>query len=153
EAPINRVVLPNGLTVLLVQEGKVPLVGMTLQYRVGSRDDPAGRPGLSALAAKLMVRTTMHLAAGEDEGRLEGAGSYDSKWNTGFDQSMLAVTVPAEEIALPLWLWSDQMGFFVGRIDERLIQQQLAALRNERLQKIDSRPAGRVSELASQALY
>jgi predicted Zn-dependent peptidase len=153
EAPINRVVLPNGLTVLLVREGKVPLVGMTLQYRVGSRDDPAERPGLSALAAKMMVRTTMHLAEGEYERRLEAAGSYDSKWNTGFDRSTLALTVPAEEIALPLWLWSDQMGFFAQRIDERLIQQQLAALRNERLQKIDSRPAGRVSELASQALY
>lgn len=153
EAPVNRVVLPNGLTVLLVREGEVPLVGMVLEYRVGSRDDPPGRPGLTGLAQRLMGRATLHLAEGEYERRLEAAGSYDSRWSTGVDRATFALTIPADEIALPLWLWSDQMGFAGERIDDHAIQQQLAIMRNERLQKIDSRPAGHVAAFASQALF
>jgi zinc protease len=149
----TEVVLPNGMTVVLAPDHTAPVVGLELRYLVGSGDDPPGRPGLSVLTQRLMVRATTHLAEGEYDRRLDAAGGYDSEWHTGFDRTVFRVTVPAEELALPLWLWSDQMGFFADRLDAALVRQQLAVARNERVQRIDNIPAGRVGELARAHLY
>ena len=122
EAPVEHFVLPNGLTVLLATDHKAPLIGMQLRYRVGTRDEPESRPGLAGLVQRLMMRATMHLGEGDYDRYLDGAGGFDSGWRTAVDQSISWVTVPAEEVALPLWLWSDQMGFFAstrGRSSDR----------------------------------
>src|SRR6476469_6970993 len=135
DLPVQRFVLPNGLTVLLAPDHKAPLVGMQLRYRVGTRDDPQSRPGLTALAQRMMMRATMHVGEGDYDRYLDTAGGFDSGWTTSLDQSTFWVTVPSEELALPLWLWSDQMGFFAGRVDDRLIAQQLQVARNERVER------------------
>jgi zinc protease len=153
EGAVRRVVLPNGLKIVLAPDRQAPLVGMALQYQVGSRDDPDKRPGLALLAKMLMLRATKHTGEGEYDRRLEAAGCVDSRSSTTFDQTKFELTVPAEEIALPLWLWSDQMGFAVDRIDQRLIDQQLSTVRNQRTQQYENRAAGRVSEIALGALY
>jgi zinc protease len=153
EAPVERVVLRNGLTVLLAVDHKAPVIAMSLTYRVGTHDDPEGRPGMSALAPRLMVRATAHVAEGEYDRRLEAAGGYDSAWNAAYDTTTLRVTLPSDQIALPLWLWSDQMGFAAPRIDDRLIAQQLAVVQNERTEKVDNVPGGRVPLMVMEALY
>jgi predicted Zn-dependent peptidase len=153
EPPVQRIVLPNGLTVLLAADHKAPLVGMQLRYRVGTRDEPESRPGLAGLVQRLMMRATMHLAEGDYDRYLDAAGGFDAGWLTSLDQSTAWVTIPSEALALPLWLWSDQMGFFATRVDDRLIAQQLQVARNERVQRHENRPAGRVSELTAAELY
>jgi zinc protease len=153
EPPVQRIVLPNGLTVLLATDRSSPLVGMQLRYRVGTRDEPASRPGMAALVQRMMVRATVHLGEGDYDRYLDAAGGFDSGWLTALDHSSFWVTVPAEELALPLWLWSDQMGFFAGRLDDRLIAQQLQVAHNERVQRIENRPAGIVSDLIEAELY
>jgi len=153
EPSIARTVLPNGLTVLLVEDHAAPLVGFELRYKVGTSDEPPSRPGLAGLAQKLMVRATQHLAEGEYDRRLDAAGCFDSRWSTSLDRTIFRVTAPAHEIALPLWLWSDQMGFFAARVDAGLIERQLAGARNERAEKLENVPAGRVHELVDAQLY
>jgi zinc protease len=149
----TRVVLPNGLTVLLAPDSEVPVVGLELCYRVGSRDDPEGRPGLAALVHRLMVRATTHVGEGEYDRRLDAAGVANSRWTTELDRTYFRLTVPADELALPLWLWSDQMGFLVGGLDQRLIDQQIATLQNEYVQRIENAPGGRVAGMTTAALY
>jgi zinc protease len=153
EPSVERTVLPNGLTVLLAVDRSAPLVGMQLRYRVGTRDEPASRPGLATLVQRLMARATMHVGEGDYDRYLDAVGGYDAGWRTSLDQSTFWVTVPAEELALPLWLWSDQMGFFAGALNDRLIAQQLQVTHNERVQWFENRPAGIVPELIAAELY
>jgi predicted Zn-dependent peptidase len=153
DLPVQRLVLPNGLTVLLARDRTAPLIGMELRYRVGTRDDPASRPSLAALAQSLMLRATTHLRDGDYDRKLDAAGGFDSAWTTNLDDSIFSVTVPSEEMALPLWLWSEQMGFFAARLDERLIAQQLQWLRNQRVQRYENQPAGRVPDLLMAELF
>jgi predicted Zn-dependent peptidase len=126
---------------------------MHLRYFVGSRDDPENRPGMAGLVQRLMLRATTHLGEGEYTRYLDAAGGYDSGAITTLDRSVSWVTIPSEELALPLWLWSDQMGFFAGRVDDRLIAQQLQGMQNERVQRYENRPAGIVPELVAAELY
>lgn len=152
-APVPRVALPNGLVVLLAEDHKAPVVGLELRYAVGSRDDPPDRPGLAALTQRLMVQATRHVGVGQYERFLDGAGAWDSRYTTSLDRSIFSVTVPADRIALPLWLWSDQMGFFIERVDDRMVAEQVAVVLNEHAQKIDNAPAGRLHDFVDAAMY
>jgi predicted Zn-dependent peptidase len=146
-------VLPNGLTVVLTEDHRAPLIGAELRYRVGSRDDPPARPGMAGLLPRLMTRATQHLGDGEYDRRLDAAGCFDSRWVATLDRTFFGVTAPAEQLGLVLWMWSDQMGFFAGRVDAPRIDAQVAVHGNERLQRIDNVPAGRVPEMVTSALY
>src|SRR5262245_55220405 len=50
--------LDNGLEVILAPDSKVPKFGMTLVYRVGSSNEPAGRSGFAHLFEHLMFSGT-----------------------------------------------------------------------------------------------
>jgi predicted Zn-dependent peptidase len=150
---VPRVVLPNGLVVLLAEDHKAPVVGLELRYAVGSRDDPPDRPGLAALTQRLMVQATKHVGKGQYERWLDGAGAWDSRYATSLDRSTFRVTVPSNRLALPLWLWSDQMGFFIERLDDAMIAEQVAVVLNEHAQKIDSVPGGHVRDFVDAAMY
>lgn len=50
----QRVVLENGLVVMLLEDHELPLVEATALIRTGSRDDPAGRTGLADLGATVL---------------------------------------------------------------------------------------------------
>src|SRR5262245_22308015 len=152
-AAVQRFVLANGLTVVLAPNSTVPLVGVKLQYRVGMRDEPESRPGIATLAQRLMVRATMHVGEGDYDRHLDAAGAFDAGWRTSLDHSSLWVTVPPEELALPLWMWSDQMGFFAGRLDERLLAQQMTVTKNERVQLRENGPAASVPDLIAAELF
>ncbi len=153
EPAIPRIVLPNGLVVLLSEDHKAPVVGMELRYAVGARDDPPGRPGLAALTQRLMTQASKHVGPGEYDRLLDSVSAWDRRQNTVLDRTTFLVSVPSERIALPLWMWSDQMGFFVERVDQKMLSEQITIIQNEHTQKIDAVPAGRVRDFVDAALF
>jgi predicted Zn-dependent peptidase len=50
--------LPNGLSVVLLQDARFPMVTVRLAFQAGSRFDPAGLPGLAEAAASLLTDGT-----------------------------------------------------------------------------------------------
>src|SRR5262249_58061385 len=56
--PYKRVVLPNGLTLLLMERHELPLVSLQLIVKTGSVADPAGKEGLAAITAELLRKGT-----------------------------------------------------------------------------------------------
>ena len=52
--PIARQVLPNGLTVMVVERRTLPLVTIRLSLRAGASRDPTDLPGLAAFTARLL---------------------------------------------------------------------------------------------------
>ncbi|HEU4432169.1 MAG TPA: pitrilysin family protein [Pyrinomonadaceae bacterium] len=54
----REVVLPNGLTVVVVEDNRLPLVSYRLAFRVGGAFDPPGLPGLIDLLAGLLPEGT-----------------------------------------------------------------------------------------------
>ncbi|MBT9537116.1 MAG: insulinase family protein, partial [Nitrospirae bacterium] len=45
-AGVNEYKLDNGLKVLVIEDHKSPLATFQIWYRVGSRDEPAGKSGI-----------------------------------------------------------------------------------------------------------
>lgn len=56
--PISESKLPNGLTVVLVEDARFPLVSLRLSFTAGSKYDPNDLPGLSAMVASLLTEGT-----------------------------------------------------------------------------------------------
>ena len=48
ELKVEKYTLPNGLEVILHEDHTTPVVGVNLWYKVGSKDEKAGRTGLRA---------------------------------------------------------------------------------------------------------
>ena len=56
--PVFETSLPNGLTVVMVDDGRIPLVTLRLAFRCGNRRDPKDLPGLTAIVADLLTQGT-----------------------------------------------------------------------------------------------
>ena len=54
----QRVQLPNGLTLLLVEKHELPLISIEVVLRSGSVADPAGKEGVASLTASLLRKGT-----------------------------------------------------------------------------------------------
>lgn len=54
--PTHEVTLPNGVRLLVVESHKLPVLALTLAMRAGDFADPAGKEGLAAMTADLLVK-------------------------------------------------------------------------------------------------
>lgn len=52
----QRLVLPNGITVFLLEDHELPLVHLSAYFRLGSQDDPADKVGMANLVAEGLSR-------------------------------------------------------------------------------------------------
>jgi len=90
----HRQVLPNGLTLLVLPDHRLPLVEMQLLVRAGSGDDPPGMGGLSDLTATLLRRGTTTRSARQVAEEIDFLGaSLDAgadRDRTVFDMEILA---------------------------------------------------------------
>ena len=56
--PIHESKLPNGLSVVMVEDARFPLVTVRLSFQAGSKFDPQGMPGLASMVASLLTQGT-----------------------------------------------------------------------------------------------
>ncbi|MGB2645734.1 MAG: pitrilysin family protein [Candidatus Acidiferrum sp.] len=89
-APHEKVVLKNGLTVLLMQKRGVPLVNVFAMVKAGAAADPEGEEGLASVTAALLrkgtkTRTGQQFAADFDfiGGSFEAEASADFAYISG----------------------------------------------------------------------
>ena len=57
---VEKYTLPNGLTVLLHEDHKTPVVAVNLWYKVGSKDEKPGRTGFAHLFEHMMFQGSKH---------------------------------------------------------------------------------------------
>ncbi|QIR13854.1 M16 family metallopeptidase [Shewanella aestuarii] len=144
--------LANGLTVILHQDTSDPLVHVDVTYHVGSARELAGRSGFAHLFEHMMFQGSQNVA---DEQHFkvvtEAGGTLNGTTNS--DRTNYFETVPSNQLEKMLWLESDRMGFFLPALTSEKFEVQRETVKNERAQRIDNRPYGRMSERFAQALY
>lgn len=150
--PYKKYQLANGLTVILHQDKSDPLVHVDVTYHVGSARELAGRSGFAHLFEHMMFQGSEHVA---DEQHFkvvtESGGTLNGTTNT--DRTNYFETVPSNQLEKMLWLESDRMGFLLPALTDKKFEVQRETVKNERAQRIDNRPYGRLNERFNQALY
>lgn len=72
--PYKKVMLKNGMTVLLMERHEVPLVSMNYIVRAGSAADPGGKEGLASVTAALLRKGTKTRTADQVSQELDFVG-------------------------------------------------------------------------------
>src|SRR3954462_5032474 len=153
--PFEKYQLPNGLTVLLSEDHRAPVVGVDLWYHVGAVNERPGRSGFAHLFEHLMFQGSKHLQGDERIvfATLERNGATNLNGTTEFDRTNYFETMPKDRLELALWLESDRMGFLLDAVDQKKLDAQRDVVRNERRQSIENVPYGRAEERLVQLLY
>ncbi len=139
--PFETYRLPNGLTVILHEDHTAPIVGVHVQYDVGSKDEKPGRTGFAHLFEHLMFQGTEHVPKGEDDRLVEAAGG-DMNGSTSQDTTQYWEQVPSNALEQMLYLQADRMGYLLPALDQAKLDNQRDVVRNERRQSYEMRPYG-----------
>lgn len=140
----HRFTLPNGLTVIVHEDHKAPVVAVSIWYHIGSADEPAGKTGFAHLFEHLMFSGSEH-HKGTYFQPFELAGATDMNGTTWFDRTNYFETVPTTALDMALWMESDRMGHLLGAIGQNELDTQRGVVQNEKRQG-ENRPYGRVDE-------
>ncbi|HEY4291653.1 pitrilysin family protein [Luteibacter sp.] len=144
DIPYSRFQLPNGLTVVVHEDHKAPVVAVSIWYHVGSADEPAGKTGFAHLFEHLMFSGSEN-RKGTYFQPFELAGATDMNGTTWFDRTNYFETVPTTALDMALWMESDRMGHLLGAIGQKELDTQRGVVQNEKRQD-ENRPYGRVDE-------
>jgi zinc protease len=153
DAPLTfeKHILANGLTLLVHEDHKAPLVSVQVWYQVGSRDEAPGKTGFAHLFEHLMFNGSQHH---DDEyfRPLEAAGASLINGTTNTDRTNFFETVPTGALDLALWLESDRMGALLPAVNQAKLDEQRGVVKNEKRQR-EGQPYAKVDELLTQNLY
>ena len=150
--PFEQYTLPNGLRVILSQDRTTPTLAVNMWYHVGSKNEEKGRTGFAHLFEHVMFTGSGHIPYGLHDKYTSGIGG-DNNGTTDNDRTLYYETVPANYLEAALWLESDRMGFLLDALDIAKLNAQRDIVKNERRQRIDNQPYGRVGEILSAAMY
>ncbi len=146
--------LPSGLDVVLHVEHRVPIVHVEVWYKVGSKDEVAGKTGFAHLFEHMMFQGTKHIPEDAYFKYLSQAGASARNGSTSTDRTNYFETLPASQLELGLWLESSRMGFLLDRPSfKETFANQRDVVKNERRQRVENVPLGAVSRLELETLF
>jgi zinc protease len=151
EIPYQRFVLPNGLTLIVHEDHKAPIVAVNVWYHVGSKNERPGRTGFAHLFEHLMFNGSENYDK-DFFGPLEQAGATDMNGTTNEDRTNYFENVPTNALDLVLWMESDRMGHLTGAISQPKLDEQRGVVQNEKRQG-ENEPYGKVWDFLTPKLY
>ena len=151
DVPYQRFVLKNGLTLIVHEDHKAPIVAVNIWYHVGSKNERLGKTGFAHLFEHLMFGGSEHHQSRYLEA-LEPIGATDLNGTTNNDRTNYFENVPTSALDYTLWLESDRMGHLLGAIDQKILDLQRGVVQNEKRQG-ENQPYGLVDELVTKGTY
>ncbi|WKD49465.1 M16 family metallopeptidase [Microbulbifer spongiae] len=150
--PYKKYQLANGLTVIIHEDKSDPLAHVDVTYHVGSAREQIGNSGFAHFFEHMMFQGSENVRD-EEHFKIvsESGGTLNGTTNT--DRTNYFQTVPVNQLEKMLWLEADRMGFLLDAVTQEKFEVQRETVKNERGQRIDNRPYGRLSETMSAALY
>jgi len=122
--PHEKIVLKNGLTVLLLQKRGVPLVDLSAVVKTGAAADPAGQDGLASVTAALLRKGTKTRTAQQFAADLDFIGAeFDADATSDF--TAIRANFLTKDLSKGLELFADALlhpTFPQGETDKILAQ-------------------------------
>jgi zinc protease len=151
DIPFEKFVLKNGLTLIVHEDHKAPIVAVNVWYHVGSKNEKPGRTGFAHLFEHLMFNGSEHYP-GEFFTPFEEAGATEQNGTTSEDRTNYFQNVPTNALDMALWMESDRMGHLLGAIDQAKLDEQRGVVQNEKREG-ENQPYGKVFDFLPPRLY
>ncbi len=151
DIPFKKYVLPNGLTLIVHEDHKAPIIAFNIWYHVGSKNEKIGKTGFAHLFEHLMFNGSEHY--NNDYFQLmESIGATDLNGTTNNDRTNYFENFPVSALDKVLWIESDRMGFMVNAIDSAKLNEQRGVVQNEKRQG-ENQPYAIAEELTTKSTY
>jgi zinc protease len=151
DIPFQKFVLDNGLTLIVHEDHKAPIVAVNMWYHVGSKNEKPGKTGFAHLFEHLMFGGSEH-AKGRYIDAMERIGATDANGTTNSDRTNYFENVPTSALDYTLWMESDRMGHLLGALDQTTLDLQRGVVQNEKRQG-ENQPYGVTGQLLTQNTY
>jgi zinc protease len=126
----QKFTLDNGLTLIVHEDHKAPIVAFNVWYHVGSKNEKSGKTGFAHLFEHLMFNGSENY--NDDYFKpMQKVGATDLNGTTNEDRTNYFENVPTSALDLALWLESDRMGHLKGAISEARLDEQRGVVQNE----------------------
>jgi len=151
DIPYQKFVLDNGLTLIVHEDHKAPIVAFNVWYHVGSKNEKPGRTGFAHLFEHLMFNGSENY--NDDYFKpMQKIGATDLNGTTNEDRTNYFENVPTSTLDLVLWMESDRMGHLQGAINQAKLDEQRGVVQNEKRQ-YDNEPYSISEELIAKAIF
>lgn len=107
-ASIKEYMLDNGMKVIIIEDHNSPLATFQIWYRVGARNEPSGKTGISHLLEHMMFKGTEKYGPKQFSNIIQRNGGTDNAFTTK-DHTMYFQTLSSDRISLSIELESDRM--------------------------------------------
>jgi zinc protease len=149
--PYEKFVLDNGLTLIVHEDHKAPIVAVNVWYHVGSKNEKEGKTGFAHLFEHLMFNGSEHY--NDDYFKpFDRVGATGMNGTTNFDRTNYFQEVPKNALDMALWMESDRMGHLLGAIDQARLDEQRGVVQNEKRQG-ENQPYGKVFTTAFKNIF
>ncbi len=111
--PYKKFVLTNGLTLIVHEDRKAPIVAVNVWYHVGSKNERPARPGCPSVRAPHVQRVRA-LQRRLFQVRSREPAATDLNGTTNNDRTNYFQNVPTSALDIALWMESDRMGHLLG---------------------------------------
>jgi zinc protease len=145
----KRIVLKNGMVLLLSEKHEIPMVTVSMAIKAGSVVEPADKPGLASLTASLLTQGTAKRTANQISREIDFVGGSLSV-SGGDDYASAGLRVLKKDIKTGFDLLSDVLmhpDFDQKEID-RKVKETLAAIQQQK-----EEPAVIAGEAFSKAVF
>ena len=125
----ERLVLANGLEVILEPDPSSARVAVVVAYGAGSSSDPPGLAGLAHMAEHMAFRRSLHVGEQQFFDLPHHWGAAEQTAFTAQDATVYQMLVPPEQLARALWLESERMAFVLPalRADQLALERRIIA--------------------------
>ena len=150
DIPCTKYVLDNGLTLLVHEDNRTPLISLCLYYHVGSKDEKQGKTGFAHLFEHIMFTSTEHWD--NFDAILQSVGGGNNNASTYYDRTNFYETFTKAGLERVLWLEADRMGFLAKGLDSVKVDVQRGVVMNEKRQ-YDNQPYNIAEEILAKGTY
>ena len=147
----KKFVLKNGLTLLVHEDHKTPVVAINTWYHVGSKNEKLGKTGFAHLFEHLMFGGSdnfnqVYITA------MERIGATGLNGTTNNDRTNYFENVPTSMVDYALFAESDRMGHLLVALDKARLDLQRGVVQNEKRQG-ENQPYGVAEQLLVENTY
>ena len=147
--PHEKFTLDNGLTVLVHEDRKAPIVAVSIWYGVGSKNEPKGKTGYAHLFEHIMFNGSEN-APGDYFEYTKKIGATDLNGTTWLDRTNYYENLPSDHLELAVQLEADRMRNLWLREDDR--RPEMTVVRNE-MEDGENSPFGILMERVQSTAY
>ena len=152
DIPYKKFVLQNGLTLIVHEDHKAPIVAFNVWYHVGSKNEKPGKTGFAHLFEHMMFTGSENNNKEVYIQFLESIGGTDVNGTTNNDRTNYFEDIPTSSFDKVLWAESDRMGYLLGSIDSTRLALQRGVVQNEKRQD-ENQPYAVADELTAKNTF